>query len=129
MELTLTPEIYTPSIDDNGVYIDRIHILPIIQTGIICPCGLRKDKIYDNVSKFTAHTKTKKHQGWLIELNRNKANYYVELLTSRKLIEHQQQIITRYENQLHTKSLTIDYLTEQLLCKDVKHSVIDLLDL
>ena len=129
MEITLTPEIYTPSIDDNGGYIDHIHVLHLIQTGIICPCGLRKDKIYDNVSKFTAHTKTKKHQAWLVSLNQNKANYYVELLTSRKLIEDQRQIMNRYENQLHTKSLTIDYLTEQLLCKDNKRTVVDLLDI
>ena len=129
MEITLTPEIYTPSIDNNGMYIDHIHVLHLIQTGIICPCGLRKDKIYDNVSKFTAHTKTKKHQAWLVSLNQNKANYYVELLTARTLIEDQRKIMTRYENQLQTKSMTIDYLTEQFLCKDKKHIVVDLLDI
>lgn len=103
MDITITPDTYTPSVDTNGQYIDSI---PIIKHGIYCSCGSRKDKIYENASKFVIHIKSKMHQKWIENLNHNKANYYIELL----------------------KTLTIDYLTEQLTNK-TKPIVIDLLDM
>ena len=112
MDISTTPDMYTPSVDNNGNYVDNI---PMIKHGLFCPCGSRKDKIYENVSKFSAHTKTKIHQKWLLNLNDNKANYYVELLKYKEITENQQKIITRFEQQLQQKSLTIDYLTEQLV--------------
>lgn len=112
MDITVTPDTYTPSVDDNGMYIDNI---PPIKTGLYCPCGSRRDKIYENTSKFSAHIQTKTHKKWLSMLNQNKANYYVELLKCKELIENQKIIINKLENQLQTKVLTIDYLTEQLL--------------
>jgi len=54
----------------------------------------------------------------------------VELVKCKELVENQQKIITRLDNQLHTKSLTIDYLTEQLLQNKQKNMVVaDLLDI
>jgi hypothetical protein len=112
MDISTTPDMYTPSVDNNGNYVDNI---PIIKHGLFCPCGSRKDKIYENASKFSSHIKTKIHQKWLVNLNDNKANYYVELLKYKEITENQQKIITRFEQQLQQKSLTIDYLTEQLV--------------
>ena len=111
MDITLTPDTYTPSVDDNGKYIDNV---PFIKNGLICPCGSRKDKAYEDTSKFSSHTKTKCHQKWLLILNQNKANYYVEMLKNKEIVESQQKIIVHLENQLSKKALTIDYLTEQL---------------
>jgi hypothetical protein len=111
MELTLTPDTYMPCVDDKGNYTDNI---PIIKHGLFCPCGSRKDKTYENTSKFALHIKTKAHQKWLLMLNQNKANYYVEMLKNKDLVENQQKIITQLEQQLQRKSLTIDYLTGQL---------------
>lgn len=111
MDITLTPDTYMPSVDDNGNYTDNI---PIIKHGLFCPCGSRKDKTYENTSKFAAHIKTKVHQKWLLMLNQNKANYYVEMLKNKEIVESQQKIITQLEQQLQRKSLTIDYLTGQL---------------
>ena len=126
MDITVTPDIYTPSVDNHGNYIDNI---PKIINGLFCPCGSRKDKIYENTTKFTIHTKSKSHQKWLINLNQNKANYYVDMLKNKELVENQQKIIAQLENQLHKKSLTIDYLTEQLRIKTTHQtSSIDLLD-
>lgn len=131
MEITLTPDTYTPSVDNLGNYIDNT---PIIKHGIICPCGSRKDKVYDSSSKFSAHTKTKIHQKWLTSLNQNKANYYVEMIHGKETIENQQKIIARLENQLQKKTMTIDYLTEVL--SQIKHynqekqnTVVNLLEL
>jgi hypothetical protein len=112
MDITTTPDMYTPSVDNNGNYVDHI---PVIKHGLFCPCGSRKDKIYENASKFSSHIKTKIHQKWLVILNDNKANYYMESMKYKEISENQQKIITRFEQQLQQKSLTIDYLTEQLV--------------
>ena len=111
MELNLTPDTYTPSVNNEGQYIDSI---PIIKHGLYCLCGSRKDKIYTSTSKFGSHIKTKKHKRWLETLNNNKANFYVELLKAKDTISNQQKIIIDLENSLQKKTLTIDYLTEQL---------------
>jgi hypothetical protein len=127
MDITLTPDTYVPSVDDKGNYIDNV---PIIKNGLICPCGSRKDKAYEDTSKFSAHTKTKCHQKWLVGLNQNRANFYVEMLKNKEILESQQKIIAQLENQLHNKILTIDYLTQQLT-RNIKQNMecVDLLDI
>lgn len=119
MDLTITPDTYIPSVNEQGNYIDNI---PIIKNGILCPCGSRKDKIYENVAKFTCHIKSKSHQKWLMIMNQNKANYYIEMLKNKELVENQQKIIASLENQLKIKTLTIDYLTEQLTNKTTQQA-------
>jgi len=127
MEITLTPDTYMPSVDEKGNYIDCI---PIIKHGLFCPCGSRKDKTYENTVKFTAHIKSKSHQKWLLSLNQNKANYYVDMLKNKEIIENQQKIIKQLENQLQKKIMTIDYLTEQLMFKSTQQLIsVDLLDI
>ena len=83
MDILLTPDIYTPSVDNSGNYIDKI---PAIRNGIICPCHARKDKVYETSAKFASHIKSQNHQKWLIQLTQNKANYYVETIKSKELI-------------------------------------------
>jgi hypothetical protein len=127
MDITITPDTYTPSVDNDGNYIDKI---PIIKKGLFCPCGSRKEKNYENATKFASHIKSKSHQNWLLNLNQNKANYYVEMLMNKEMIGNQQKIIVQLENQLHKKNLTIDYLTEQLTMKANQQAcTMDLLDL
>ena len=98
----------------------------------MCPCGSRKDKVYNDNSKFTTHMKTKVHQKWLESLNNNKANFYVELLKTKEVNKNQQQIITRLENEIANRNNTIDYLTKQLLIKESENQTtieVDLLDI
>ena len=111
MDLTVTPDTYSPIVDEHGNYIDSI---PAIRHGIYCPCGSRKEKTYENASKFASHVKTKCHQKWLLSMNQNKSNYYVENVKNKEVIESQQKIIIdlRIENQV--QKATICYLTEQL---------------
>lgn len=126
MDIAIAPDTYTPSVNSEGNYIDNI---PIIKNGLFCPCGSRKDKTYENTIKFATHIKTKCHQKWLTVLNENKANYYVEMLANKELVENQRKIIAHLENQLLKKTLTIDYLTEQLTKKTNQHAcTTDLLD-
>lgn len=126
MDISLTPDTYTPNIDENGKYIDG---KPKIINGIICLCGSRKDKVYETQSKFSTHCKSKSHQKWLQQLNNNKANYYIELLKIKETYENQKLIIARLELEILNKSRTIDYLTEQL-CSNIRpEPVVDLLDI
>ena len=56
MELVTEPEIYSPSMDDTGRYIDKLPFF--YKYGIQCPCGARKEKIYESKQKFKEHVKT-----------------------------------------------------------------------
>jgi hypothetical protein len=112
MDITLTPDTYSPSIDDNGNYIDNI---PPIRHGITCPCGPRKDKTFESATKFSSHIKTKMHQKWLVYMNQNKMNYFVEQVHLKEEVHKQRLIIQRLENQIQCHQLNINCLTKQLV--------------
>jgi|688.fasta_scaffold527005_2 hypothetical protein len=114
MELVIEPDVYSPSIDDAGNYIDKIPSFNIIKKGLSCPCGSRKDKLYESHSSFSIHTKTKNHQKWLTNLNQNKVNYYIENGRLSETIHNQRLIVAKLEKDLNNKNMTIDYLTQQL---------------
>lgn len=130
MQLVTEPDIYSPSIDDNGNYIDKIPSFNNINNGIKCLCGSRKDKVYDTYNNFSVHIKTKHHQNWLVNINFNKANYYVENTKLKNTIHNQMLIIANMEKQLNNKSIIIDCLTEQLQKININNNVvINLIDL
>ena len=110
MDISLIPDTYTLGIDQIGNYVD---IIPSIRQGIICPCAARKDKVYDSVSKFGAHIKTKRHQKWVINMNLNKANHYNELLQCRKILEQQKKLIAQRDKEILQK--------ESDICRKSKH--------
>jgi len=114
MELVVEPDIYSPSINDNGLYVDKVPPFNYIKKGLMCPCGSRKDKLYESHSVFVSHTKTKTHQKWLEMLNLNKANFYVDLEKAKEVISNQRLIIAKLEKDVNNKIMTIDYLTQQL---------------
>lgn len=111
MDIALTPDTYMPTVDCTGKYVDRV---PRIVNGLYCPCGARRDKIYTNESKFAAHIKSNAHQKWLVVVNDNKANYYMESMQLKETVDQQKRIIGQLEAQIQTKSMTVDYLTRQL---------------
>jgi hypothetical protein len=99
-----------------------------IKKGLTCPCGSRKDKVYDSASKFSTHTKTKIHQKWLANLNTNRANFYIENEKLKETVENQKLIISRMEKDIQTKIMTIDYLTRQIAYQTTGTTVDNLLD-
>jgi len=115
MELVTKPELYTPSIDNAGNYIDKMPSFNTLKYGIRCPCGSRKDKSYDTTASFSSHMKSKIHQKWLDNLNLNKANHYVENEKLKHTLQDQRMIIAKMDIELQNKNLTIDYLTQQLV--------------
>lgn len=114
MELQTEPDIYSPSISDNGNYVDKIPSYNNLKMGLRCPCGARNDKIYETHSIFNSHIKTKCHQNWLNTLNLNKANYYIENEKLKETLHSQRLIIGKFEKDIQNKIMTIDYLTQQL---------------
>jgi hypothetical protein len=132
MELVVEPDIYSPSIDELGNYIDKIPSFNIIKKGLLCPCGSRKDKFYESYNSFMNHIKTKNHQKWLSNLNLNKVNYYIENEKLQETVQNQRLIIAKLEKDVNNKIMTIDYLSQQLNKTNINKncvSVIDLLDL
>ena len=126
MELVTEPDLYSPSINDIGNYVDKIPSFNNIKHGLRCPCGSRKDKTYDTHSIFASHIKTKKHQSWLVDLNLNKTNFYLENISLKNTITNQQLIIAKMENDINNRTMTIDYLTKQIVSNST--AVNDLLD-
>ena len=126
MELVTEPDLYSPSINDAGNYVDKIPSFNNIKHGLRCPCGSRKDKTYDTHSIFASHIKTKKHQSWLVDLNLNKTNFYLENISLKNTITNQQLIIAKMENDINNRTITIDYLTKQIVSNST--AVNDLLD-
>ena len=115
MELIVEPDVYCPSIDDSGSYIDKVPAFSLIKHGVSCPCGSRKDKIYESHSSFAGHIKTKVHQKWLYDLNQNKKNYFTENEELKRTIQNQKCIIGRFEKEVNVNRMTIDILTQQIM--------------
>ena len=86
MDLIAETDIYQPSVDENGNYIDNIPFL--IKHGVRCTCGSRKEHIYDSKQSFSLHIKTKTHQKWIQELNANKMNYFTENIKLNETINN-----------------------------------------
>ena len=122
-DLVVQPDMYSPSIDDNGNYTDRIPSFFYIKKGLHCPCGTRKDKLYESQICFSAHIKSKGHQKWLANLNLNKANYYVENEILKETMQNQRLIIAKLEKEKNNKIMTIDYLTQQLQLQQTKNNI------
>ena len=113
MDLLLVPELYFPSVNNDGNYIDNTDNLNNINNGIKCPCG--STKTFKNKNNLSTHFKTERHKKWLIKLNNNKHNYYVENENNKKIIEEQKKIIAQLEKENKKKSLHIDNLLDKVL--------------
>ena len=78
MDLISESDIYEPCIDENSNYSDYIPSSSKFKNGLRCPCGARKEHIFDTRQSFSGHVKTKTHQKWVSDLNTNKMNYFTE---------------------------------------------------
>lgn len=126
MELVVEPDVYSPSIDENGNYVDKIPSFH--RKGLSCPCGARKGKVYESHGTFATHIKTKNHQKWLENLNLNKANYYAENEGLKVVVQNQRMMIAKLEKDLQNRNMTVDLLTQQVYKTNYK-TVNNLLDL
>jgi len=129
MDISHESDIYEPNMDDNENYIDYIPPSSKFKNGLRCPCGARKEHIFDSRTSFIGHIKTKTHQKWVSNLNLNKINYYTECEKLKEIVNSQKIIIAKFEKELNTKLKTIDYLSQQLMNKDNfnNNNIIDLI--
>jgi len=100
MDLILTPDVYEPSMDSNGNIIDKIPSWAYLKgKGIMCACGSRKNKVYETSALFTTHIKSQTHKNWIVKLNADKVNYYMENNRLKQIIQELRQILNHYEKE------------------------------
>lgn len=127
MNLSLESDIYEPNIDDNGNYIDFLPPSSKFKNGLRCPCGARKDHIFDSRQSFSYHTKSKTHLKWLSDLNKNRMNYFTECEKLKEVVSSQKIIIARLEKESNNHKNTIINLAQQLANRESTNNNIDLL--
>ena len=127
MNLSLESDIYEPNIDDGGNYVDFLPPSSKFKNGLRCPCGARKDHIFDSRQSFCSHIKTKTHLKWLSDLNTNKMNFFTECEKLKEIVTSQKIIIARLEREVNTHKHTIINLAQQLANKESENTIVDLL--
>jgi uncharacterized protein YeaO (DUF488 family) len=126
MDLILTPDIYEPSIDETGNFIDKIPSWSCLKgKGIMCACGSRKNKVYETSSLFTSHIRSQTHKKWIDGLNANKVNLYMENVQMKKIIQELRHILSHYEKE--TARLKQQYTIEITNKEQVIQSLTSLL--
>jgi hypothetical protein len=136
MDLATESDVYCPSVNDLGQYIDKIPSFTNLPDGLRCVCGARRAKVYKSHAVFASHIKTKVHQKWLCEINVSQPNLYKENLEMKQTIRNQQLIISRMDAEMSEQLVTIGYLTkcfnadvvEKNKEKEKEKTRIDLLD-
>ena len=126
MELVVEPDIYAPSIDDKGLYIDKVPPFNFIKKGLVCPCGTRKEHVFDTRSSFSGHIKTKTHLKWISDLNTNKMNYFSENVKLNETITNQKIIIAKLQRENNENIMLIAHLTKKIEIRD-NPNIIDLI--
>jgi hypothetical protein len=123
MDISLDSDIYEPNADDKGTYVDFLPPSSKFKNGLRCPCGARKDHVFDSRSSFAVHIKSKTHQKWLSDLNTNKMNYFTECEKLKEVVNSQKIMIARLEKEINTHKQTIISLAQQLSSKHSDNAV------
>lgn len=123
MNLSLESDIYEPNTDDQGNYVDFIPPSSKFTNGLRCPCGSRKEHVFDTRQSFSIHIKSKTHAKWLSDLNMNKMNYFTECEKLREIVNSQRFIIARLEKEVNSHKHTILNLAQQLANKETNNNV------
>ena len=127
LSLSLEPELYVPSINNNGEYVD---VCPAyIRHGIRCGCGSRTDHIYDTKSKFKTHINTQAHKNWIMHINNNKKNIYEENVQLNELVKNQREIISNMEKEMINHKNINKYLENKIFISHNCPTVTNLLDI
>jgi hypothetical protein len=126
MDLQVESDIYEPNINNEGDYSDYLPTASKFKNGLRCPCGTRKEHIFDTRSSFSGHIKTKTHQKWIIDLNANKMNYFTENIKLTETITNQKIIIAKLQRENDENIKLIAHLTKKLEIRD-NPNIIDLI--
>jgi len=99
-ETALTPDIYIPTVGENGKYCDSKSI-NIPDVGLKCGCS--STKVFLSRTSIKAHFKRPIHIRWLRELDREDKNHFKELQQSK-------QVVKQCRKQLAESQITISEL-------------------
>ena len=127
MDLQVESDIYEPNINNEGDYSDYLPTGSKFKNGLRCPCGTRKEHIFDTRVSFSGHIKTKTHQKWILDLNANKMNYFTENIKLNETISNQKFIIAKLQRENDENLKLIVHLTKKIEIKENAGIVIDLL--
>ncbi len=127
MDLAVDSDIYEPTIDENGNYLDYLPPSGKFKNGLRCSCGTRREHVFDTRQSFSLHIKTKTHQKWLLDLNSNKLNYFTENIKLNETINNQKLIIAKLQRENDENIKFITHLTKKIEMKDNPNIVPDLL--
>jgi hypothetical protein len=127
MDLCVESDIYEPSIDENNAYADYLPPSSKFKNGLRCPCGSRKEHIFDSRQSFGTHLKSKTHQKWLSELNVNKSNYFIENVKLNETIASQKIIIAKLQRENDENIKLIAHLTKKIEIRENANIVTDLI--
>lgn len=126
MDLTLESDIYEPNIDSEGDYSDYLPTASKFKNGLRCPCGSRKEHVFDTRQSFSGHIKTKTHLKWIADLNANKMNYFTENIKLNETIANQKIIIAKLQRENDENLKLIAHLTKKIEIKE-NPNIIDLI--
>jgi hypothetical protein len=98
MDLVTEADIYTPSIDETGKYVDKI--IGLFKNSMRCPCSYHKNAIYDTRTKLKNHINTKLHQQWIDNMNANRSNHLIESIQLNETVKNQRLIIAQLQRQI-----------------------------
>ena len=122
MDLIIESDFYEPSIDEEGNYIDYLPTTSKFKNGIRCPCGSRKEHIFDSRQSFSGHIKTKTHLKWLNDINMNKMNFFIENVKLNETINNQKLIIAKIQRENDENLKLIAHLTKKIEFK--QHEIV-----
>jgi hypothetical protein len=131
MELATEPDVYAPIMNNEGEYIDKVPPLHSMKNGMYCPCGGRVNKTYNTTTSMKQHFTRTCHKQWIVQLNNNKTNYYVECNNLRQTVRNQQIIIQQMELEMMKKQRMIEFIQNELMEAKTKkeYIVCDLLNI
>lgn len=114
MDLIVESDIYEPSLDECGNYIDYLPTSGKFKNGIRCHCGTRKEHIFDSRQSFSGHIKTKTHLKWLNDINLNKMNYFIENVKLNETINNQKIMIAKLQRENEDNLKLIAHLSKKI---------------
>ena len=108
MALITDSDIYSPGMNDEGLYIDKIPCFRDRPQGLRCPCN---GNTFCSRQSFVTHTKSGCHKNWLENHNTNRQNYFQELEQAKRLIQQQKLLIAQLEREKTDLRRTIHILS------------------
>ena len=102
--LATEPDIYCPTVNEEGKYCDYIGTFKF--NSMKCPCTF--DHTYKTKTAFNQHCKTQRHTRWLNNLNVQHKNFYQEMVKANEIVKQQREMLIIRENEIQVLRLKLE---------------------